>query len=114
MRVRKGPSPWLLAYADPGTAPEPLIPRAKRQTRPDMINDENENPFITRPTRSRTKTAKLLDLDELAEVTPIKASPAKHGRTVLSPTKIKTHFNLSKAGNGTLPALIQSHGANPL
>ena len=81
--------------------------RVKRRTRSSIVNDENENPFITRNVRNATHDVEIPEEDELADPvkTPSKPSryasvPVKHttpgGRIALSPTKINTHFKITK------------------
>ncbi|KAG0651004.1 Cell division control 18 [Hyphodiscus hymeniophilus] len=82
-------------YANPSRlASEPPLPRVKRQARGEIINDENENPFITQSSRDGAEDGDSMEYDELSE-----AIPNKHGvngKTIsLSPSKIKHHINTS-------------------
>ncbi|KAI9789648.1 MAG: AAA ATPase [Candelina submexicana] len=81
--------------------------RFKRQTRAAPVNDENENPFLTRTTRS---SSKHVEPSDIAGERPVKtpktstkdtSTPTKHtiagGRTTLSPTEINSLFKETKA-----------------
>jgi cell division control protein 6 len=77
------------------------LSRKKRQARPEIFNDENENPFIVQSARDDAQDGDSMDLDELSE--PV-YSPVKHGvsrtRTPLSPSKAKAQFNIAKSNDG--------------
>ncbi|KAI9795906.1 MAG: AAA ATPase [Piccolia ochrophora] len=91
------------AAGDPST---PMTTRAKRRARAPMVNDENENPFITCGTGQKRRNTTAMDLDEPQDVKMCKApskspsAPLKHNspndRLALSPTKINSHFKIVK------------------
>ena len=81
------------------SAPKAPLPRAKRQARADIFNDENENPFYRKAASEDTEDGELMDLDPLSDLTPI-----KHGhsgkRFISSPVKLGGHFDIIKHNNG--------------
>ena len=72
-------------------------PSAKRQAREEIYNDENANPFITRPTRdgSRIGASFAVVIESKSPIVP--SAPAKHGlaekRLPLSPSKLHTSIS---------------------
>ncbi|KAI9717542.1 MAG: hypothetical protein M1812_004683 [Candelaria pacifica] len=100
------------------TSPSTGNARVKRQTRAVPVNDENENPFLTRTTRSSTKHVQSVDDGQEGppktprKSTKVAATPIKHnilgGRTTLSPTKINTLFRETKAAQSEPPKATQA------
>ncbi|KAJ5032796.1 uncharacterized protein L3040_009388 [Drepanopeziza brunnea f. sp. 'multigermtubi'] len=60
--------------------------RVKTNQQSKIFNDENENPFVSKPTRTQSQDGEPVDIDE--------STPAKHGaaarRILSSPSKVKT------------------------
>src|ERR1700709_1585638 len=68
-------------------APKSPLPRAKRQARADIFNDENENPFYRKASPSPAQDGDLMELGALSELTPIKHGHAGK-RFISSPVKL--------------------------
>jgi cell division control protein 6 len=81
-------------------APKSPLPRAKRQARADIFNDENENPFYRKASPSAAQDGDLVELGALSESTPIKHGHAGK-RFISSPVKLRGHFDIIRHNNGS-------------
>lgn len=88
-----------------GTIATEESPSRKRQARVEIpiLNDENENPFITRKRRNGSQDGDSMDVDAKPEVVIRRTTPAKHGvaeeRIPLSPAKSKSILNATQDEN---------------
>ncbi|KAN0122586.1 cell division control protein Cdc6 [Hyaloscypha variabilis] len=83
----------------------PNLLRVKRQARAETVNDENENPFVTRIVQDDKQDGDSMDIDEPPRSINSRSIPTKHGlaggRIPLSPSKLKTRNSENGIQNPT-------------
>lgn len=82
------------------TALKGHLPRAKRQARADIFNDENESPFYSKVSSASDQDGDRMQLDPLSDLTPKKHGLA--GKKITSPSvKPGGDFVILRPSNGT-------------
>ncbi|CZR50680.1 related to cell division control protein CDC18+ [Phialocephala subalpina] len=84
----------------------PITKRVKRQSRTEIFNDENDNPFVGDFSRNTIQNGEPMDIDENSKSFSTKSVPAKHGvagKCILqNPTPQTPRHRDALSNNGTI------------